>query len=295
MAGSAVLRVDAFAKVNLTLRVLGVRSDGYHELRTTFQTLALHDTLTFTLAPGPFTISCDTPACPVDERNLVWRASELVWRAAGRRGALRGLRVHLVKRIPLEGGLGGGSSNAAATLRALTALWRVPPKRAPLPDLARELGADVPFLLQGGTAVGFERGDVLFPLADLPRSFVVLALPPFGVSTKSAYAWWDAYAEPPAPRPIARPTTFQLPVAELCNDLEAPVTRQHPEIGQLVEALTRDGASYAAMSGSGSTVFGLFNTLPRAQSAAKRLATRTLITTTLSRPQFTRRSAPRSI
>ncbi|HET9235322.1 MAG TPA: hypothetical protein VFP10_14400, partial [Candidatus Eisenbacteria bacterium] len=158
-------------------------------------------------------------------------------------------------------------------------------------------GADVPFFLEGGTSVGFERGDVLFPLADLPRSFVVLVLPPFGVGTKSAYAWWDKYAGQPSPRPVAL-ATFPVPVAELCNDLEAPVIREHPEIGQFVAALTREGASYAAMSGSGSTVFGLFNTLPRAQAAARKLATgatRTLVTTTLTRPQFTRRSAPRSL
>ena len=109
----------AFAKINLDLRVLGVRPDGYHELRTTFQSIALADTLTFTRASGPFRIDCDQPDCPTDRRNLVWRAAELVWKAARRRGAPRDLHVKIIKRIPMQAGLGGGSSDAAAAIDAL--------------------------------------------------------------------------------------------------------------------------------------------------------------------------------
>ncbi len=126
MPGDApAVRVRAFAKINLALRVVGVRADGYHELLTTFQSLALHDTLTFTRARGPFQIACDDPACPVDRTNLVWRAADAIWRAAGRRGEPRGVRVRIEKRIPLAAGLGGGSSDAAASLRALPSLWGV--------------------------------------------------------------------------------------------------------------------------------------------------------------------------
>ena len=118
-------RVRALAKINLTLRVLGVRPDGYHELRTTFQSLALHDTLTIRAVRGPLRIVCDDPACPSDRKNLVWRAATRVWRASGRAGAPRNLVIHIRKRIPMQAGLGGGSSDAAAALRALGRRWRV--------------------------------------------------------------------------------------------------------------------------------------------------------------------------
>jgi 4-diphosphocytidyl-2-C-methyl-D-erythritol kinase len=190
MPGDArAVRVRAFAKINLALRVVGVRADGYHELLTTFQSLALHDTLTFTVARGPFHIACDDPACPADRTNLVWRAADEIWRAAGRRGEPGGVRVRIEKRIPLAAGLGGGSSDAAASLRALASLWGVELGEDRLRRIAAGLGADVPYFLQGGTALGVERGDVLFPLIDWPASWVVLLLPNFGVNTVEAYRW----------------------------------------------------------------------------------------------------------
>ena len=230
--GALALRVRAFAKINLTLRVVGVRADGYHELRTTFQSLALHDALTFTVARGPFHIACDDPACPVDRTNLVWRAADEIWRAAGRRGEPSGVRVRIEKRIPLAAGLGGGSSDAAASLRALPPLWGVELDADRLRRIAARLGADVPYFLQGGTALGVERGDVLFPLIDWPASWVVLLLPHFGVSTSDAYRWFDAQRADVRGAPRG-------------NDLEAPVVARHPEIGALVEALRDAGASYA--------------------------------------------------
>src|SRR4029079_274972 len=118
-------RVRAFAKINLSLRVLGTRPDGYHELRTIFQSIALHDTLTIRASRGPFRLTCDDPNCPSDYTNLIWRAAERLWKAAGRRGAPRDLAIDLAKRIPLEAGLGGGSSDAAAALRVLGRMWRV--------------------------------------------------------------------------------------------------------------------------------------------------------------------------
>ena len=191
-AGEArAVRVRAFAKINLALRVVGVRADGYHELLTTFQSLALHDTLTFTVVRGPFHIACDDPACPVDRTNLVWRAADEIWRAAGRRGEPGGVRVHIEKRIPLAAGLGGGSSDAAASLRALSSLWGVELGEDRLRRIAAGLGADVPYFLEGGTALGVGRGDVLFPLIDWPASWIVLLLPDFGVSTVDAFRWFD--------------------------------------------------------------------------------------------------------
>jgi 4-diphosphocytidyl-2-C-methyl-D-erythritol kinase len=268
------MRVRAFAKINRSLRVLGVRPDGFHELRTVFQSIALHDTLTIRAVHGPFQLTCDDPDCPSDERNLIWRAAEQVWKAARRRGAPRDVSVHLAKRIPLQAGLGGGSSDAAAALRALGRLWRVDAGR--VRAIAPSLGADVPYFLEGGTVLGLERGDELFPLIDTPRAWVVLAIPSFGVSTRDAFAWWDAHRSRGTERPARQPI----------NDLEPVVAERHPEIGRLVGALKRAGATDAAMSGSGSAVFGLFSTRGAAVAAVASVAgsrRRLLITRTVGR------------
>ena len=278
------VRVRAYAKINLTLRVLGMRADQYHELRTTFQSIALHDTLTFTAAPGAFRIECDDPACPSDRTNLVWRAAERVWRAAGRGGIPRGVVVRVAKRIPMQAGLGGGSSDAAAALRALDALWRVRMSRETMRSIASEIGADVPFFLEGGTALGLERGDLLFPLLDAPASWVVVAIPAFGVSTSEAYGWFDRDRQGVGTR---RGRTAM----NGGNDLQAVVSRRHPEIGRLVGTLIRRGASHALLSGSGSAVFGLFGSRVAAASAARAVAgrtRRTLVTRTLDRERYAR-------
>src|SRR5262245_29164454 len=142
------VRVRAFAKLNLTLRVLGRRQDGYHELRTTFQSLVLHDTLTFTARKGPFTIECSDADCPRDEANLIWRAAERLWRDRTGSRAMAGVEVSLTKRIPSRAGLGGGSSDAAAALRALAVLWRVRVEPERLRQMGAEIGADVPFFFE---------------------------------------------------------------------------------------------------------------------------------------------------
>lgn len=290
------VRVRAFAKINLTLRVLGVKADGYHELRTTFQSIALDDTLTLTAAPGAFRIECDDPACPTDRSNLVWRAAERMWRAASRRGAPRDLVVRVEKRIPMQAGLGGGSSDAAATLRALAALWRVRISRDRMRSIASALGADVPFFLEGGTALGVGRGNVLSPLVDAPASWVVLVIPGFGVSTEEAYGWFDQDRRAKVLRhdrraKVLRHEEQMSGFASIGNDLQAPVARRHPEIPRLVSALLRQGASHAALSGSGSAVFGLFGSRAAASSAARAVADRsrrTLVTRTLDRAKYVR-------
>ena len=128
---------------------------------------------------------------PLDRSNLVWRAAEALWRALRRTGPLRDVAIRLEKRIPLQAGLGGGSADAAATLMALARAWRVPVRPAQLTDVAATLGADVPFFLAGGTALGLGRGDEIYPLADLPRHWIVLLVPGFGVSSGDAYGWYD--------------------------------------------------------------------------------------------------------
>jgi 4-diphosphocytidyl-2-C-methyl-D-erythritol kinase len=296
-----VVIVKAFAKINLTLRVLGAREDGYHTLRTVFQSLALHDTLTFQAEPGAFRIGCDDPACPTDRSNLVWRAAEAVWGATGRRGRPRDVAVRIAKRIPLQSGMGGGSSDAASAIRGLAALWRVDLPRERRQAIAARLGADVPFFLDGGTALGLDRGDLLFPLLDQPLTWVTLAIPSFSVSTKEAYEWFDQAARSAGMTrhrgvqglrhtrdvPLAR--LRALPESEWGNDLEQPVARRHPEIARLSASFRAHGALYAAMSGSGSTVFGLFLSRATAEAAARALARRgyrTLVTRALNRKRF---------
>jgi 4-diphosphocytidyl-2-C-methyl-D-erythritol kinase len=280
------MRVRAFAKINRSLRVLGTRADGYHELRTIFQSIALHDTLTLRSIRGPFQLTCDDPTCPTDGTNLIAKAAAAMWTAAGRRGAPRDVAIDLRKRIPMQAGLGGGSSDAAAALRALARRWRV--GDATVRAAAAALGADVPYFFEGGAALGLERGDLLFPLLDPPGAWVVLVLPDFGVSTRDAFAWFDA-SQVARDRPTRGRRHRTAPRQELVNDLEAPVVARHPEIGRIISALERAGASQAAMSGSGSAVFGLFSSRQAAIRAADRVAStsrRALVTRTLKRQTY---------
>jgi 4-diphosphocytidyl-2-C-methyl-D-erythritol kinase len=288
------LTVRAHAKVNLDLRVLGVRADGYHELRTVFQTIELHDTLVCSEKPGPFTLKCRNPGVPLDASNLVWKAAAALWTALGRGGEIRDAVVQIDKKVPVEAGLGGGSSDAAAALIALGRLWGGAPVTL-LREVGATIGSDVPFFLSGGTALGLGRGEEIYPLVDLPPHYVVIVRPPFGVSTAEAYAWYDEDRA----AGLRENREFQtLPVpwpsraAQMVNDLEPPVLRRHQEIGAFKMQLREAGATAAAMSGSGSAVFGLFRGRLAAERAAKRLSrngARALVTRTLTRAEHERR------
>jgi 4-diphosphocytidyl-2-C-methyl-D-erythritol kinase len=265
-------RVRAFAKINLSLQIVGRRADGYHELRTVFQSIALHDTLTIRRSAGAFELTCSDPRCPTDRTNLVCRAAEQVWKAAGRRGHPRGISVDLVKRIPVEAGLGGGSSDGAAAIRAFGALWRVDAARQL--EIAAALGADVPYFLEGGTVLGLARGDLLFPLIDRPPGWVLIVVPAFGVSTREAFEWYGGQVRTPegsgpVPAQVRTPeVSGPVPV----NDLEPCVVRRHPPIARLINSLRKQRHALAAgMSGSGSAVFAIFAQRVDAERAAKRV------------------------
>ncbi|MEW6322926.1 MAG: 4-(cytidine 5'-diphospho)-2-C-methyl-D-erythritol kinase [Acidobacteriota bacterium] len=293
------LTLPAFAKINLDLRVLGTRADGNHDLKTIFQTLSLHDTITFEPRRGPFEIVCDDPAVPVDRRNLVWKAAALLWSVARprRRGAPRDVRITLRKRIPAASGLGGGSADAAMALLGLARVWKLSLDLTSLSRLGAELGADVPFFLVGGTALGLGRGDDIYPLADLPKSWVVLVRPAFGVSTADAYQWFDREPRGGQRPALRRPPPAGWPAwaADLRNDLEPAVVRHHPAIGRIRQALVDAGAAAAAMSGSGSAVFGLFERADAARRTAADLARPgwlVVAASTLSRSGYNRRLSP---
>ncbi len=294
-APTPVITVRAHAKINLDLQVLGVRPDGFHELRTVFQSLALHDTLICIPRRGPFRLECAAPGVPVDRTNLVWRAADQLWRMLGRRGPARDVSIRLVKRIPAEAGLGGGSADAAAALRALARVWGVRVRVADLAAIAAGLGADVPFFLWGGTALGLGRGDDISPMPDMPRDTAVLLLPGFGVSSREAYRWYDKLAVSKRRRRRARPGAWSSRSKRLANDLELGVARHHAEIGRMKTALTRAGAWGAAMSGSGSTVYGLFDEREAARAAARTLEGRrwrVVVTELLDRRAYARRARP---
>jgi 4-diphosphocytidyl-2-C-methyl-D-erythritol kinase len=169
-----VLRLPSFAKINLGLEVLGVRQDGYHELRTIFQTIDLRDDILIRSGGRDVTVSCDHPAVPAGRQNLAWRAADELRRFAKRTD---GVEIRIAKRIPVAGGLGGGSSNAAAVLLGLDRLWRLGLGPEDLHRIARRIGADVPYFLVGGTALGLGRGDEVYPLWRQIRIHVVVADP----------------------------------------------------------------------------------------------------------------------
>lgn len=291
------ISLPSFAKINLDLRVLGTRADGYHDLRTVFQSLALFDNVTVTIRRGPLAVTCDEPDVPTDRRNLVWKAASLLHRTAtGKTAVPRNVLIDLRKRVPAQAGLGGGSSNAAMTLLALNKLWKLDLDLASLTRIGARLGADVPYFMHGGTALGLGRGDDIYPLADMPPVHVVILRPGFGVSSADAYGWFDEERRR-AKEPAARlmPPGWPAWSATLRNDLEVPVVGHHPAIGRIRQSLLDAGATFAAMSGSGSAVFGLFERADAARRTANDLARPgwlSLHTRTLNRREYARRIAP---
>lgn len=290
------ISLPSFAKINLDLRVLGTRPDGYHDLRTVFQSLAIFDNVTVTIRRGPLAVTCDEPDIPTDRRNLVWKAASLLHRTAtGRTTAPRDVSIDLRKRVPSEAGLGGGSSNAAMTLLALNRLWKLELDLASLSRIGARLGADVPYFLHGGTALGLGRGDDIYPLADMPPVHVVILRPGFGVATADAYTWFDEERrkiKEPHHRPV--PPGWPAWSTTLRNDLETPVIGHHPAIGRIKQSLIDAGAAFAAMSGSGSAVFGLFERADAARRTANDLSRPgwlSLHTKTLNRREYARRLA----
>jgi 4-diphosphocytidyl-2-C-methyl-D-erythritol kinase len=264
------------AKVNLLLRVLGRRPDGYHELETVFQAVDLWDSLTIRPS-STLTLDCDHPRLPVDERNLALRSAMLLRDRHGRSDL--GGRIVLSKTIPVEGGLGGGSSDAAASLLLCNRHWALGVGRAELDALAAELGADVPFFLSGGTALGRGRGDRVEALPFAGAAPIVLGCPPFGISTAEVFRRAGTRLTLPGNGvSVAVLSAHKWPGDNdfrlLANDLEGVVFEAWPELKGFRDALLEAGAGAALLSGSGSTVFGVFTGPRTAARAAKRVQSR---------------------
>lgn len=251
------MKIEARAKINLGLEVVRKRPDGYHDIRTLFQEIGLADLLEIEALPGPeIRVKGDDPSVPWDETNLVHRAALALQEQAGPE---YGAVLRLAKKIPAGGGLGGGSSDAAAALAGLNAVWKAGLTRDDLAVLGRGLGADVPFFLHGGLCLGEERGDRLTELPDLPPLFVVLAFPPFPVPTALIYR-----SLPPgaltSDENDSKITRF-LQTGEfgsLENRLEETIFRLFPELQVYPAQFRKNGAELSLVTGSGSAVFGLF-------------------------------------
>lgn len=272
--------ITCYAKINLFLDVVCKRPDGYHNIETIFQTISLGDLLEIELLPSETIITCDNLSVPCDETNLAFRAFHTLARIAGYTG---GIRIHIEKNIPVGSGLGGGSSNAAATLVALNHLLQTGMSEAHLHEAARELGADVPFLISGGTAAAWQKGDRFTRLPPPPESFAVVAVPrDLAVSTADAYGLLKTEdCRGPMPenlpdcserlRTVVASLNSPAPLSAneaigsiLYNAFEKPILARYPEIAELKTSFHAAGAKGALMSGSGSAVFALADSLTQA-------------------------------
>lgn len=265
--------LDSYAKINLVLRVLRKRPDGYHDIETILQTVDLTDTLTFTAANVGVHLTCTDPDVPTDHRNLVHKAVALV-QARYRR--THGIQVHIEKRIPVAAGLAGGSGNAAATLHALNRMWALNLGEGELLSLAAELGSDTPFCLFGGTATGQGRGEQLAWLDVVGSGHFVLVNPPCAVSAAWAYQnlkleLTNAISCINLDVSVLHGGSLDRWLARWHNDLETPVQSEYPVVDQARLLLRTVGAIRILMSGSGPTVFGFFKDRNTAELAANKI------------------------
>jgi 4-diphosphocytidyl-2-C-methyl-D-erythritol kinase len=313
------MRVSAksFAKINIGLAIGPKRPDGFHGLRTLYTTIALHDVVSVEVAEGEgITVRCDDPSVPCDATNTCFRAAEQVLAALGRQARVE---ITIDKRLPVQGGLGAGSSNAVATIFALenalqTALK--PPKKS---QICTEIGSDLNLFLYGGLVLGTGRGEEVWPLADLPSIPMVVVTPEIGVSTPKAFQAWDSLTHDQGSATISefnhlvyewlggssaalsgvpalsgdRAETLLLDLVRtgISNDFERVVFPEIPALREVKCALEREGAAYASMSGSGSTLYGLFRTTDEAARAVGRLKAaglQAVATRTLPREEYWR-------
>lgn len=282
------LRVKSGAKINLGIEVTRKRRDQYHEIRTLFQSVELYDLLEFEHLPeSVIQLAGNDPSVPWDETNLIYRAARLLQEETGSRS---GASIRVEKHIPPGKGMGGGSSNAAATLFSLNRLWNLGLKEWALKDLGGRLGADVPFFLEGGLALGLGRGDICFPLEDLRPVSVLLLFPSLAVPTASIYRnHCLSLTLNPRNSKIIR----FLDTRDFCsleNELEATIFSLYPQLEEYKSLIQSQESELSLVSGSGSAVFGLFLDRKKAEAAALRLGAEhnLVIVDTVSREGYKR-------
>ncbi len=266
------LELNAYAKVNLGLDVLRRREDGYHELRMIMQTVDLYDTLTLekTEEPG-ISMTCNVEGLPCDERNLVYKSAKLMFDTYELPG---GIRMHLEKRIPMAAGMAGGSTDAAAVFNGINELYDLKESKERLCELGVKIGADVPYCIVGGTALSEGIGEVLTQLPNVPDCIVLIAKPDFDVSTKYVYENLHANSltyHPDIDAQVAAIRAGDLAgvVKVMDNVLETVTEKKYTEISTIKKMMEENGAMRAMMSGSGPTVFGLYEDAKSAEVAAE--------------------------
>ncbi len=359
------IAVRSFAKINLGLKIGPARADGFHQLRTIYQTIALHDVVRVEVRSGSgIEVRCNDPRVPLDESNTCYKAAERVLKAvkAGKGEVPQGLKpsvgrdlggtaeavplqsqarempdigkvvIEIEKRLPVQGGMGAGSSNAAATMLGLERALETELSAVEKLRIAAEVGSDVPLFLIGGTVLGVGHGEEVCPLPDLPRMHLVVVTPPVAVSTPKAFAQWDQLMtrepaltgagakgtinkfgqavdawlsqnvlsravsanEPASGVPAvggdrAETLLLDLVRAGIENDFERVVFPEYPDLREVKRVLEREGAHYASLSGSGSTLYGLFDSDEEADSAAAHMRAAghsAVATTTLTREEY---------
>lgn len=268
------LRLNAYAKVNLALDVLGKRDDGYHDIETVLHTLELHDTVILREADHGITVLCDHNAVPSDVQNLVFRTAQLVRETYG---VDRDIQIEIQKRIPPASGLGGGSSDAAVTLLGLAQMWKLRLDNRELMGLAAQIGSDVPFFLVGGAALATGRGERVQYLHTLPTTWVVLACPNIEVSTAWAYRELDLNGIRERPNTQALIAALRgESVAEVARNLgnvfERLISSRYPPVADVKARLLQAGALGASLTGTGPVVFGLFGRESEARKAAEEIS-----------------------
>lgn len=263
------LKLNAYAKINLGLDVIGRLPNGYHEVKMIMQSVGICDELTFEKQPSGITVTTDSGELPTDENNLIYRAAKLLLDTCA---VKEGVRIHLTKRIPIAAGMAGGSTDAAATLKAMNQLFRFGKTKEELMELGVKIGADVPYCILGGTALAEGIGERLTPLPPMPNCHLLVAKPDINVSTKYVYTTLDAAPilfHPDIDGMTAAIFAGDLTgiTAKLGNVLETVTVPAHPIISKIKEKFLELGSDGVLMSGSGPTVFGIFSDKTAAEKA----------------------------
>jgi 4-diphosphocytidyl-2-C-methyl-D-erythritol kinase len=261
--GGDSITLAAPAKINLFLKILGKRADGYHDIYSLVQAISLYDTLTLTEIDHGIELTGDRGLVPLDSSNIVWMAVELLRQETG---FASGVRIDLIKRIPVGAGLGGGSSDAAATLNGVNRLLNLKLAHLDLQHLGARLGSDVPFFFSSGSALISGRGEIVEDVNIAVDYQVLLVVPDFAVSTAEAYSQIRFFLTDFAARPTFTHATLSAELfvllSKIGNDFEGPVTHSHRTVSSCMKIIREAGARLVVLSGSGSAFFGLFDRAP---------------------------------
>jgi len=283
-----MISLPSFAKLNIGLEIIDKRPDGYHEIRTIFQTIDLHDTLTFE-NDDSISVRCNHPDIPGGSDNLAYKAAEKLRQVTG---CKEGIRIDIRKRTPCEAGLGGGSSNAAVTLITLNRIWDLNLSPESLMKIGGSIGADVPFFIRGGTALGTGRGDEIEMLDDISSSSIILAVPGIRILTSSAYKKaFGLLTSEARPNNITAFIEGEKGIGSLKNDFENFLFAECPILDCITDSLIKLGARKAGATGSGSALFGWFDDSVNIEANKNILekdfkTTKFLVTTTVSRVDY---------